>query len=215
MSYNVLADGLMQAHPGLYEECEERCLDWEYRKKNLLKEILHCNADILCLQEVESEHFDNWFFPELCKAGYKGFYKKRTGKKSDGCATFYKKSRFHHLLTQEVEFCRKDILVMDRDNVALIVVLRPRYENGKTCNHTALCVANTHLLFNKKRGDIKLLQLSSLFAEIQQVTSKVCSSEGSRGIKQCGVILCGDFNMTPWCPLYSLVVQGFLDYEGM
>lgn len=46
ISYNVLADFLLQAHPALYDECDHWLLQWEYRKKNLIKEILHYNADV-------------------------------------------------------------------------------------------------------------------------------------------------------------------------
>ncbi|KAK3714405.1 hypothetical protein QZH41_020634, partial [Actinostola sp. cb2023] len=68
ISYNVLADSLLRCHPMLYEDCEKWLLEWEYRKKNLLKEILHYDADILCLQEVEEQHYKDWFQPELFKA---------------------------------------------------------------------------------------------------------------------------------------------------
>lgn len=33
-----------------------------------------------------------------------------------------------------------------------------------------LCIANTHLLFNKRRGDVKLAQLAVLLANIDRVT---------------------------------------------
>lgn len=46
VTYNVLADSLLKSHPVLYEDCSAWCLEWEYRKKNLLKEILHYNADV-------------------------------------------------------------------------------------------------------------------------------------------------------------------------
>jgi hypothetical protein len=46
VTYNVLADSLLKSHSSLYDECSAWCLEWEYRKKNLLKEILHYNADV-------------------------------------------------------------------------------------------------------------------------------------------------------------------------
>ena len=47
-----------------------------------------------------------------------------------------------------------------KDNVALIVLLRPR-ETAWTMGRRLPCIAfaNTHLLFNPKRGDIKALLL--------------------------------------------------------
>ena len=35
-----------------------------------------------------------------------------------------------------------------------------------------LCVATTHMLFNPKRGDIKLAQLAVLLAELDRFTRK-------------------------------------------
>lgn len=51
---------------------------WHYRKRNLLKELLTHRPDIMCLQEVQSDHFTEFLQPELTKAGYMGIYKKKT-----------------------------------------------------------------------------------------------------------------------------------------
>lgn len=37
--------------------CPPWALAWQYRKLNLLKELLAYDADIMCLQEVQSNHF--------------------------------------------------------------------------------------------------------------------------------------------------------------
>jgi len=109
--------------------------------------------------------------------------------------------------------------LMDRDNIAILALLCPRYMDGSTCNNTVLCVANTHLLFNKNRGEIKLLQLASLFAEIDQLKKEFIvdrsSKRHSHGIQKIPVLLCGDFNMTPCCPLYQYISKGFLNYEQL
>lgn len=46
MSYNVLAQDLLESHPYLYQACHEAALDWKYRRQNLLKEIELSNADV-------------------------------------------------------------------------------------------------------------------------------------------------------------------------
>ena len=46
VSYNVLADGLLHANSHLYTGTESWVQLWEYRKKNLLQEILHYDADV-------------------------------------------------------------------------------------------------------------------------------------------------------------------------
>lgn len=52
LSYNVLSD--IYASRDMYSYCPDWALTWEYRRQNLLKEIVGYNADILCLQEVRN-----------------------------------------------------------------------------------------------------------------------------------------------------------------
>ena len=48
MCYNVLCD--KYATRQLYGYCPSWALNWEYRKKSIMQEILTCNADIISLQ---------------------------------------------------------------------------------------------------------------------------------------------------------------------
>ncbi|MCO5589267.1 hypothetical protein L7F22_043233 [Adiantum nelumboides] len=75
LSYNVLAD--LYATSDMYSYCPPWALSWAYRRQNLLREIVGYRADILCLQEVQSDHFDEFFQPELEKHGYVAVYKKK------------------------------------------------------------------------------------------------------------------------------------------
>jgi hypothetical protein len=43
-----------------YAYCPTWALSWQYRRQNLLREIIGYNADILFLQEVQSDHFEEW-----------------------------------------------------------------------------------------------------------------------------------------------------------
>lgn len=45
MSYNVLAQGLLEDNPYLYQHCHEDVLQWTLRRKNLLAELKEINAD--------------------------------------------------------------------------------------------------------------------------------------------------------------------------
>ena len=94
---------------------------------------------------------------------------------------------------------------MNRDNVAILTVLTPRSGNLKGV--TPICIGNTHLLFNTKRGDIKLAQLAHLFAEIDRIAI------GTN--YKLPVILCGDFNSIPFSPLYNFLTSGVLQFNGM
>ena len=71
--------------------------------------------------------------------------------------------------------------VMDRDNVALIVVLEDVRSDGAHLGRY-LVVANTHLLFNTKRGDVKMCQLHHLMHTVheiymEQVRGAACPSD--------------------------------------
>ena len=146
----------------------------------------------------------------LC-TGYTGMFKKRTRNKTDGCATFFKHSRFTLVKSKLISFRKPGVRLMDRDNVAIVVLLKPRTTSRHS--NSLVCVSNTHLLFNKKRGDIKLAQLACLFAEIDEVARISSSEEGACYYHP--IICCGDFNSTPYSPIYNFVVRGKLDYHGM
>ena len=146
----------------------------------------------------------------LC-TGYTGLFKKRTGNKTDGCAIFFKHSRFTLVKSKPISFRKPGVKLMDRDNVAIVVLLKPR--TASRHSNSLVCVSNTHLLFNKKRGDIKLAQLACLFAEIDEVARISSSEEGACYYHP--IICCGDFNSTPYSPIYDFVVRGKLDYHGM
>lgn len=141
----------------------------------------------------------------LLYLGYHCEYKKRTGKKSDGCAVVFKQESFSLVSSHPVEYFKPGIPLLDRHNVGLVLLLQPKLERGIA---NRLCVANTHLLYNPRRGDIKLTQLGLLLAEISRVSKQ---SDG----RTCPVILCGDLNSVPWSPLYRFIRDGKLEYHGM
>lgn len=134
---------------------------------------------------------------------------KRTGDKLDGCATFYKKNKFECVEVIKVPYCHSHGgSVLDRDNVGLILKLSPCTKSLD--EYKRLVVANTHLLFNPKRGDVKLAQLMVLLAELDK-----CSYTGGKPDPYQAVIMCGDFNSEPHSDIYKLVVMGYLEYEGL
>ncbi|XP_012667318.2 protein angel homolog 2 isoform X1 [Otolemur garnettii] len=205
MSYNILSQDLLEDNSHLYRHCRRPVLHWSFRFPNILKEIKHFDADVLCLQEVQEDHYGTEIRPSLESLGYHCEYKMRTGKKPDGCAICFKHSKFSLLSVNPVEFYRPDIPLLDRDNVGLVLLLQPKIPCAAS---PAICVANTHLLYNPRRGDIKLTQLAMLLAEISSVAHQ---KDGSF----CPIVMCGDFNSVPGSPLYSFIKEGKLNYEGL
>lgn len=211
LSYNVLAQCLLEDNPYLYQHCHEEVLHWPLRRGNLLAELREADADILCLQELQEDHYETDFKPELEKMGYGCLYKRRTGNKHDGCGIFFRKSVFELDRSQAVEYSRSGVTVLDRDNVALIALLRP--VGGDFASDFRLCVSTTHLLFNPRRGDIKLAQLCLLLAEVDRLAARGQAADGSP--LYWPIVLCGDMNSEPHSPLYAFLARGTLCYEGM
>ncbi|XP_029394440.1 protein angel homolog 2 isoform X2 [Mus pahari] len=205
MSYNILSQDLLEDNSHLYRHCRRPVLHWSFRFPNILKEIKHFDADVLCLQEVQEDHYGTEIRPSLESLGYHCEYKMKTGRKPDGCAICFKHSKFSLLSVNPVEFCRRDIPLLDRDNIGLVLLLQPKIPRAAS---SSICIANTHLLYNPRRGDIKLTQLAMLLAEIANVTHR---KDGS----SCPIVMCGDFNSVPGSPLYSFIKEGKLNYEGL
>lgn len=132
--------------------------------------------------------------------GYECEYLQRTRGKVDGCATFYKKDKFRLEEARQVHYYQEGSSLTNRDNVGLILRLSPN------SGQEGFCVANTHLLYNPKRGDIKLLQLVKLMAELDHMVPNFQSNP---------VILCGDFNARPHSFMYKFISQGYLRYHGL
>ncbi|CAK9199439.1 unnamed protein product [Sphagnum troendelagicum] len=229
LSYNVLAD--LYATSDMYSYCPPWALSWAYRRQNLLREIVNYRADILCLQEVQSDHFEEFFSPELEKHGYAAVYKKKTAElytgtvyAIDGCATFYRRDRFSLVKKYEVEFNKaaqslSEALVPSatkkaalsrllKDNVALIVVLEAR-ESGNTIDGQSasgkrgqlLCVANTHIHANTELKDVKLWQVHTLLKGLEKIAASA----------DIPMLVAGDFNSVPMSAPHSLLATGRVD----
>lgn len=209
LSYNILADYLALSHRSkLYFHIPRHLLDWEWRKRSILFELGLWSADIMCFQEVD--RFQD-LEVELKFRGYTGIWKMRTGNAIDGCAIFWRASRFKLLYEEGIEFNKLGL----RDNVAQICVLELLSQNF-TENSAALptssahskkvAICNIHVLFNPKRGEIKLGQVRTLLEKAHAV---------SKTWNDAPVVLCGDFNCTPKSPLYNFILEQKLDLSGV
>ncbi|EGT31089.1 hypothetical protein CAEBREN_22092 [Caenorhabditis brenneri] len=210
-SYNVLCQKTVERTNYLYRHLtnEPHFLMWDHRWKGLQEELPTFNADILGLQEVQADHYHQHFEPFMKKHNYKGIYKQKFGtqQKDDGCAIFYRSEKFEKVAYEGVNYFVSDEAISNRENIAQILALRC------LATREVIIVANTHLLFNEERGDVKLAQLGILFAAINKMrTAFGVSSEFRETIPP--VIVMGDFNMEPNSQIYKFVVEGRLFVEG-
>ncbi|KHN80150.1 Protein angel -like protein 1 [Toxocara canis] len=205
-SYNVLCQKQIARTAFLYQHLlssfgREYQLTWEYRSTLLAREFSMIDADVLCLQEVQYDHYKDFYEPTLTAAGYTGVYKRRTGAMIDGCAIFYR-SNLELVAYRPLDYRFHEYTHLNKDNIGQLV--RFKVKN----NDAQICVFNTHLVFNKRLGDVKLAQTAVLLAILDE---ECCNSSE----QQCPYIICGDFNMEPYSPMYNFFTGGSLSFENL
>jgi len=227
VTYNVLAE--IYATQQQYPYCDIWALNWEYRFHNIMREVIDASPDVLCLQEVQADHYENHLYASMSEQGYEGVYKQKTRQsmglagKVDGCALFWRRSKFHLVESYSIEFNelaqRQATQVMginprsedginflnrlSKDNVAQLVVLE--LANPQLATRTnrdpinQVCIANTHLYSNKEFPDVKLWQAWQLLQELENFMV-------NRGANL-PLMICGDFNSSPDSAVYGLLMQ--------
>jgi len=210
LTYNVLAE--IYTTVATYPNCPAWALAWTYRKRNLIREISKYEADILCLQEVQADHYEDHFNPYFTRLGYQGCFKVKTresmGRKGkiDGCATLFRKDQFilrsEHLTEYNTvaQQRTKNSRALNRclkGNVALILVLDAVDGSGP------IVVANTHLFWDPDLTDVKLFQADVFLNELELVLQK--HHLDARSVP---IIIGGDFNSEPNSSVYELISNG-------
>lgn len=190
MSYNILAQTLLLRHQNLYGYLERQTAEWEVRLKNITNEILGYNCDIVCLQEVEESHLE-CLTSKL--VNYKYVYKKRTGPTVDGCCILYKPSKYTLIKQKFVEYFKSDSHhVMNKHNIAVIVCFKSA--------HDYIIVANTHLLYNPRRSDIR-------YEQCKYLLNQICSFRDNLPKRNIPVVITGDFNSEPNAGLFNFILR--------
>lgn len=226
VTYNVLAE--IYATQQQYPYTDFWALSWDYRFQNMLRELMDASPDVICLQEIQADHYENHVYSAFSDAGYEGVYKQKTRQsmglagKVDGCALFWRRSKFHLVESYSIEFnevaqrqatnvlglntrSEEGIQFLNRlskDNVAQLVVLEVNHQpamgrSGQQREINQVCIANTHLYSNKDFPDVKLWQAWQLLQELESFVV-------SRGTNL-PLIICGDFNSTPDTAVYDLL----------
>ncbi|CAH0553449.1 unnamed protein product [Brassicogethes aeneus] len=226
MCYNVLCD--KYATRQMYSYCPSWALNWDYRKKGILDEIKHYGADIINLQEVEMEQFYSYFLPELKLDGYNGIYSPKSRAKHmaeterkyvDGCAIFYRTSKFTLIKEHLVEFnqlamANADGLehmlnrVMPKDNIGLAALLQTTeaaWENtpsDASFVQQPILVCTAHIHWDPEFCDVKLIQTMMLSNELKSILDESAQTLKANDVNVADpsniqLVLCGDFNSLP------------------
>lgn len=188
-------------------------LDDAYRRQTILSQLIGghilSGSSLIALQEVDQ--FESFWRPKLSSAGYGCLFKARTATqavRADGSAIAWKRSEFELIDQLPIEYAIYP--TNDRkDNVGIGVLLRSRSQSTK---HVALI--NTHILFNPKRGDLKLGQFQILFNSIDAWLNRVsrrAMQAGAASPPEIQILICGDFNALPGSTLLQFALEGELD----
>ena len=216
-----------------------------------MQEIQAQDADFVCLQEIEKEAFEDFFSMKLAYSGYRGVFWSRSRARTmsekdkktvDGCATFYKSSKYILLDKQGVEFGntainrpdakgQTDIFnrIMSRDHIGLLTF----FENRETGSR--LLIAGTHIYWDPKYADVKLIQVALLMAAINKAAEKysklpACKDKKTYALAdmdtdtvseipdyapskeysktQIPLVICSDLNSTYESGVYELLSKG-------
>ncbi|KAG1056675.1 hypothetical protein G6F46_003836 [Rhizopus delemar] len=225
LCYNILCQ--KYATSQAYGYTPSWALNWDYRKELILTEIANYNADIVCLQEVEMALYEDHFREHFINIGYDSVFFPKTRAKTmtekerrgvDGCATFYRTSRFGLVKYEFIEYNQKalqrpdfksaDIYnrVMNKDNIAVFTMLEDKI------THQRVCVANTHIHWDPLFADVKLVQMGVMMEELERFASKHMN-EGKITYDvpfKMPTVVCGDFNSAPDSGVYEFLSKGLI-----
>jgi CCR4-NOT transcription complex subunit 6 len=202
--------------------CPSDALKWKKRSAALLRDIAALSPDILMLQEVDE--YAAFWEPEMRAAGWAGVYKQRTGTKKDGCAIFWRATRFQLERSGEIE--HNDLAIglparpagaealradgggeldartrLERDSVGVMAQLRDSASGAR------LLCATTHLYWDPALADVKAAQAShalrciAAFRAASADTASPSASPASQ--QQLPVIFSGDYNSLPDSEVYA------------
>lgn len=205
LSFNILAQNLLEDHSYLYMGHNKKALKWKTRKLLVIEEIFEAKANVICLQEMQEEHLLDFVTP-FKQRGYEYLYKKRTNDKKDGLLLLYRSNEFVLLDYAKVELYQSGVELLNRDNVGIIAKLALQ---GNP--ETQVVVATTHLLYNPRRNDVRLAQIQLLLAEIERIAF---IENTTTGPKYLPIILAGDFNLEPFTGVYKFLTEGSFEYYG-
>lgn len=173
------------------------------------------NSDIICLQEVDKY---DYFKDEFAKDGYVGIYEPRPYKHLDGLAMFYKKDKFKLIKKHIVNYNKIHVPVKDpstyflENRFGFINRGKSKYETNNIAlvceletidpHPRRLFVATTHIYWNPKMPELKVLQSYTLIKELEKIFKIDEKNPTSKKIPP--VVITGDFNSNPDSGMYQL-----------
>ena len=186
LSYNLLADYLVgRAHSHI--DAGNRL--WSSRFEKAMRELTTADADVVSLQEVQHDVFDEQLLPAMRGAGYEGIRQqpRRVSKKHrHGVATFWRANRFD--LIQCHHRSRSMTVVLQDGDAKILEAANASEEGGRG---RRLAVVNVHLEGDPSASVKRVKQLQTTLAEL----SGTCKSGSlphlsSSSVEHHAVVIC-------------------------
>uniref|UniRef100_A0A6B2L993 Endonuclease/exonuclease/phosphatase domain-containing protein n=1 Tax=Arcella intermedia TaxID=1963864 RepID=A0A6B2L993_9EUKA len=228
VSYNVLADSIID---GVVPSRSNVAIEKRYAL--VMKEIMHFNPDVICLQEVEKQVFHDLLEPHLKSSNYSGIFTQvgHTEYKTTlewantrlhGCATFWRTDKFRKAKDKSFELRQSiymngtrqfgmghQLFLKDYVRKSNIVTLLMLETIDPQKPHNELCVANTHLLANVSKTAVRTVQARAALHCIQDFLSQ--QKGKGKAPQDMPIIFAGDFNSFPGSSTYRLMKEGTVD----
>jgi len=215
ITYNILAP--VTAKGPLHKvACPEKCISWKNRFKLIKKELMSYNADIITLQEVQTDTVYNDIFKYFFSKGYFGYYvpqispqrglkyKQFSEDDNFGVMILFKINKFfcmsintidYHSLA--IDYLKKYKITKFKDKIqrrfANLII---KFKEKNTLKE--FYISTVHLESNPYYDDIKNLQAYLLMKHLEKI------SKGNT----IPIILTGDFNSKPSSSAYRGITTG-------
>ncbi|OWA51605.1 2',5'-phosphodiesterase 12 [Hypsibius exemplaris] len=224
VSYNLLADvyaAMESSLKELFPYVPAEFMKIDYRRQLMKQELVGYNADLMCLQEVDTKHFEHHFLRYFRRHGYDGAVQRKKGAVAEGVATFYRKDKFrlvsqHDITITDAMFenpvfaemaaavsgkAKLKESIMERGTPAQVTVLEDLQDPSRV-----LVLANTHLWYRPTFPHVRLLQMAVILGHIEGVVK--LTKKSLNLARDPAVLICGDFNSTSARGVHDLLRTG-------
>jgi mRNA deadenylase 3'-5' endonuclease subunit Ccr4 len=126
----------------------------------------------------EMDEYEKIFRPTLGEKGYESVYKQRPNK-PDGCAIFFKREKYSNLISPlifrfELRSSHAFHFMDPHQRVGLVLCLGLKeFQKQRVASLFGnICIASTHLFWNKEAVDVQVAEVSTLLDEISNFNTQ-------------------------------------------
>ncbi|EGC30945.1 hypothetical protein DICPUDRAFT_50499 [Dictyostelium purpureum] len=233
ITFNILADLYVSDH--YYSYLPPYALKWNtYRSHLLIPQILQYDADVACMQEVDTMYVQ--LFSEMNKKGYQHFPEYLDSKTNtpmqlkyrEGCFIFFKKSRFNFIKGLPIDYRTieqgnlidtETVSKLMTDQIFKLVIGTHLHDSSHHVRHCLVLVEDKVTKEKMIFVSIHLYWGSYSVYQIQCVQIHLFSLILRKFIKDnkldinIPIIICGDFNSSPDSSVYQYLTTGSMSND--